>query len=137
MVLVLLTHVVALTIQPKGKEAETMIPKTYRCGKDCGEDMGSADPAADAMPHTFAPHIAAASAKDMDKHMNANSASVNIPPHRFFPDQGLTEQQQIPYESPGHITALRRPCNLDEVLKLLKQVKDDYHAETKADAEFS
>jgi len=123
------------------EETETMVPVAYRCGKDCGEDMGSIDPDADSMPHTFAPHIANATAKDMEKHMNANSKNANsknaVPPLRFFPDQGLTEKQQIPYEAPGHIPAMRRPCNLDDVLKMLQQIKDDYRLASTEDSKFT
>lgn len=118
-----------------------MAPQTYKCGKDsdCGVDMSTDDPAADAMPHKEAPfpELEALSPEDLRDRMNFGHGGHKVAADRLFPDGGLDDSQQIPYEAPDHIPAMRRPCNLDRVLDLLASIAQDYSDENSHDAAFS
>jgi len=143
------------------------IVSQYKCGSHCDESqMGSDDPTADAMPHTFGPHIPL-SPSGLSNTMNAylkndmahQEDSLMVPhPRAAMPDVAVIADKapncaeaetavvpvvprtvpinsRIPYESPNDKPALRRPCNLDQVMELLKTIKQSLQSEDEHDAQ--
>merc|ERR1712048_481144 len=115
------------------QEELMMTPQTYKCSpdSDCGVDMSTADPEADAMPHKEAPfpELASLSPDQLRDRMNFGRGGQRVSSDRLFPNTGLDDNQQIPYEAPDHIPAMRRPCNLDKVLELLASIVQEYRDE--------
>eukprot|EP00298_Acanthocystis_sp_HF-20_P004118 c14453_g1_i1.p1 GENE.c14453_g1_i1~~c14453_g1_i1.p1 ORF type:complete len:419 (+),score=180.36 c14453_g1_i1:22-1257(+) len=120
---------------------------TYKCGTECEKElMGSSDPLADSMPHVLGssiPQSPQALLKAMNAYLKENTAAeealLMVPhPHAAMPDSAIInsasfktvpEGDRIPE---GHFEdrpSLRRPCNLDQVLELLKSIKHEYKAE--------
>jgi hypothetical protein len=155
------TSLVVLVLLPLLTHGLPEIVTKYKCGSDCDEKMmGSDDPTADSMPHTFGAHIPL-STTGLVKTMNAylkddpahqEDAQMVPHPHAVMPDsvvvaekgencdEAVTQMiptgprtvpisQRIPYATPSEGPALRRPCNLDEVIELFKAVKQSMQNE--------
>jgi len=153
----------ALILAPISASENTI---QYECGDECDKKpMGSKDPHADSMPHTFGSFIPK-SQSGLTKTMNAylkddpahQEDALMVPhPQAVMPDVMITSDHgpnciepetavvptagdvvplnaRIPYVTPEDKPALRRPCNLDEIMDLLRSIKNSMQNEDTHDA---
>jgi hypothetical protein len=115
-----------------------VLSPVYKCGSECDQHpMDSNAPDADSMPHVFGAHVPT-TGDALSNAMNAlpalaSSGAVVDDSAVMSPSQAKVVNDLIPYKSVPETPALRRPCNLNQVLDLLQSVKRDLNAEGEHD----